>query len=101
MPPSLLPFDMVTPIEIGLVVLVLALLFGAWRVIKAIKPLIINTVVGLIILFAASFVGYGVSISPVVILLVAFGGVPAAVLVIILAQLGYIFEPALVLPLLL
>lgn len=92
---------MVTPIEIGLVLLVLVLLFGTWRIIKAVKPLIINTVVGLIILFAASLIGYGVTITPVVVLLVAFGGVPAAVLVILLAQLAIVFEPALVLPLLL
>lgn len=91
---------MVTPIEIGLVVLVLALLFGTWRVIKAVKPLIVNTIVGLIILFIASFVGYGVSITPVVVLLVAFGGLPAAILVILLAQIGVVFEPAVVLPLL-
>lgn len=90
---------MVTPIEIGLVLLVLVLLFGAWRFIRAVKPLVVNTVVGLIILFAASLIGYGVTITPVVVLLVAFGGVPAAVLVILLAHLGMVFEPALVAPL--
>jgi len=92
---------MVTPIELGLVVLVLALLFGVYRVIKAVKPLIVNAVVGLIVLFAASFVGYGVTITPVVVLLVAFGGLPAAILVILLAQVGIIFEPASLLPLVL
>lgn len=92
---------MVTPIELGLVVLVLALLFGVYRVIKAVKPLIVNAVVGLIVLFAASFVGYGVTITPVVVLLVAFGGLPAAILVILLAQVGIIFEPAALLPLVL
>lgn len=91
---------MVTPIELGLVILVLALLFGVYRVIKAVKPLIVNAVVGLIVLFAASFVGYGVSITPIVVLLVAFGGLPAAILVILLAQFGIIFEPAALAPLL-
>ena len=92
---------MVTPIEIGLLALVVLLVFGTYRVIKAVKPLIVNAVVGLIVLFAASLVGLGVSITPVVVLLVAFGGVPAAVLVILLAQVGLVFDPALVLPLLL
>ena len=101
MPTSPLANRMVTPIEIGLLALVVLLVFGTYRVIKAVKPLIVNAVVGLIVLFAASFVGLGVSITPVVVLLVAFGGVPAAVLVILLAQVGLVFDPALVLPLLL
>lgn len=89
---------MVTPIEIGLVVLVLALLAGTYLLLRAVKPLIINTVVGLIVLWLAGLVGFGVSIDVVVILLVAFGGLPAAILVIILAQLGVVFEPAMILP---
>jgi len=90
---------MVTPIEIGLLVLVLAGLAGAYLLLKAIKPLIVNAVVGLVLLFLASWLGYGVAITPVVILIVAFGGLPAALLVVILAQLGYIFDPAFILPL--
>ena len=89
---------MATPVEIGLVVLVLALLVGAYLLMKAIKPLIVNTVVGLIVLFLASWLGYGASINLIVVLLVAFGGLPAAILVIVLAQMGIAFEPALLLP---
>lgn len=86
---------MVTPIEIGLVALVLALLVGVFLLFRAVKPLIINTFVGLVVLFLANLVGYGVALNAVVILVVAFGGLPAAILVIILAQLGVVFEPAL------
>ena len=88
---------MVTALEIGLLVLVLALLFGAYRLIRAVKPLIVNAVVGLIVLLLAGYVGYGVAITPVVVLIVALGGLPAAVLVIILAYVGVVFEPAMLL----
>ena len=90
---------MVTPVEIGLLVLVLVLLFGAYRIIRAVKPLIVNAVVGLIVLAVAGWLGYGVVVTPVVVLLVAFGGLPAALLVIILAQYGVVFDPALLVPL--
>lgn len=89
---------MVTPPEIGLLILVIVLLAAAYLLLKAIKPLIINTIVGLVVLWLAGFVGYGVSITPVVLLLVAFGGLPAALLVIVLAQMHVIFTPALLLP---
>jgi hypothetical protein len=88
---------MVTGIEIGLVVLVLALLAGAYLLLKAIKPLVINTVVGLVVLFLASWLGYGAAINLVVLLLVAFGGLPAAIVVIVLAQAGIAFQPAMLL----
>jgi len=90
---------MVTPIEIGLLVLVIVLLGGVYLLLRAVKPLIVNTIVGLIVLWLAGWVGYGVTITPVVVLLVAFGGLPAALLVIVLAQFNVIFHPALLLPL--
>ena len=59
---------MVTTLEIGLLVGVLALLFGAYAVIKTVKPFIVNAVVGVIVLVIASFLGIGVEITPVAIL---------------------------------
>ncbi|MFQ3320218.1 MAG: hypothetical protein ACI80F_002295 [Natronomonas sp.] len=82
---------MVTTTEIALLVLVLALLFGAFRIIKAVKPLVVNAIVGVIILFIANFVGLGVEISAVAVLVCAVGGVPGALLVIILAYLDIAF----------
>ncbi|MUV85609.1 hypothetical protein GJ631_03200 [Natronomonas sp. CBA1123] len=82
---------MVTPVEIGLFVLVLALLFGAYRVIKAVKPFIVNAVVGVIILFVASFLGVPIEITAVAVLVCAVGGVPGAILVIALAYLDIAF----------
>lgn len=88
---------MVTPVEVGLVVLVIVALLGVFRLIRAVRPLVINAVVGLLVLFGAGFVGFGVKVTPVVVLLVAFGGLPAAILVIILAQVDVVFEAAAVL----
>jgi hypothetical protein len=82
---------MVTTTEIALLLLVLALLFGAYRVIRAVKPLIVNAIVGVIVLFIANFLGIGVQISGIAILVCAVGGVPGAILVIILAYLDIAF----------
>lgn len=82
---------MVTTIEIALLILVLALLFGAYRIIKVIKPFIINAIVGVVVLLLASFFGLGVEITPLAILICAIGGLPGAILVIILAYLEIAF----------
>ena len=91
---------MFTPLQTGielqlaLLAVVLVVLFGVYRIIKAVKPLIVNALLGLVIILLAGFVGFGVEITPVLILLVAFGGVPAALLAIILAQFDIVFEAA-------
>jgi hypothetical protein len=82
---------MVTTLEIGLLVAALALLFGAYTVIKAVKPFVVNAVVGVIVLVVASFLGIGVEITPVAVLICAVGGVPGAILVILLAYTGVAF----------
>lgn len=85
---------MVTPPEIGLVLIVGAILVGVFLLLKSIKPLIVNAVLGLLVLLVAGVFGFGVGITPIVVILVAFGGIPAAILVILLAHLGIIFHPA-------
>ncbi len=82
---------MVTTIEIALLVAVLALLFGAYTIIKTVKPFIVNAVVGVIVLVIASFLGLGVEITPIAVLICAVGGIPGAILVILLAYLGIAF----------
>lgn len=82
---------MVTTIEIALLILVLALLFGAYRIIKVIKPFIVNAIVGVVVLLIASFLGLGVEITPLAVLVCAIGGLPGAILVIILAYLDIAF----------
>lgn len=85
---------MVTPLEIGVLVVIAALVLGAYAIIRAIKPFIVNAVIGLIVLLLAGFVGFGVKITWVVVLVVAIGGVPGALLVILLAYVGLVFEPS-------
>ena len=82
---------MVTPTEIGLLILALALLFGAYRIVNTIKPLIINAIVGVIVLIVANVAGLGVAISAVAVLVCAVGGLPGAVLVILLSVLEIAF----------
>jgi hypothetical protein len=84
---------MVTGLELGLLAIVVIALVGAHRAMKTIKPLIVNAVVGLIGLLVASVVGFGVSITPIVVLVVALGGLPGAILVLLLAHLNLMFEP--------
>ena len=82
---------MVTTLEVGLLLGVLALLFGAYRIIKTVTPFIVNAVVGVIVLVVASFLGIGVEITPIAVLICAVGGIPGALLVILLAYLGLAF----------
>ncbi|QLD90508.1 pro-sigmaK processing inhibitor BofA family protein [Natronomonas salina] len=82
---------MVTTTELALLVLVLALLLGAYRIIKVVKPFIVNAVVGLLVLLGATYLGLGVAITPMAVLVCALGGVPGAILVIILAYLDIAF----------
>lgn len=86
---------MVTTTEVALLVLVLALLFGAYRIIKEVKPFVVNAVVGIVILLVASFLGIGIEITPVAVLICAVGGVPGAILVIALAYLDIAFAATL------
>ncbi|MCU4741139.1 pro-sigmaK processing inhibitor BofA family protein [Halobacteria archaeon AArc-m2/3/4] len=84
---------MVTGLEIALLLVVLAFFIGAARIIWAVRPFIVNAVVGLVVLWVAqSFFGLSVAVTPIALLVVAIGGVPGAVLVILLA----VFELAFV-----
>ena len=82
---------MVTTLEVALLIGVLALLFGAYTIIRTVKPFIVNAVVGVIVLVIASFLGIGVEITPIAVIICAVGGVPGALLVILLAYLGLAF----------
>lgn len=90
---------MVSGFEIALLALVIVALVGAHRAIKTVKPLIVNAVVGLIVLWLANVLGFGVVVTPIVVLIVALGGVPGAVLVLLLAYLDVLFQPLVLLPL--
>jgi hypothetical protein len=83
---------MVTPIEVGLVLIVLALLFGAYKVVKAVKPFVWNAVVGLIVFLLADLLfGLSVAVTPLSLLVVAIAGLPGALLVILLSYFQVAF----------
>jgi uncharacterized membrane protein len=82
---------MVPTTEIALLLLVLVLLFGAYSVIKTIKPLIINAVVGLVILVVANVAGLGVAITPIAVVVCVVGSLPGGILVLLLAYFDVAF----------
>ncbi|NPV61818.1 MAG: transcriptional regulator [Methanotrichaceae archaeon] len=76
-------------IELGLLLLIIVIIFGAVLVLRSLKNFAINAVVGLLILFLANtFAGLGIGYSWLVIIICALGGVLGAVLVIALNLIG-------------
>ena len=82
---------MVTTTELVLLVLLLAVLLLAVRVLRLVKPFVVNAVVGLLVLLFASYAGLGLEISAMVVLICAVGGVPGALVVVALAYLDVAF----------
>lgn len=76
-------------IELGLLILIIAIVIGAFLILKSIKGFIVNAIMGLIILFLAnSIAGLGIGYSWLVILICGIGGVLGAIVVIALHLLG-------------
>ncbi|WP_440772060.1 pro-sigmaK processing inhibitor BofA family protein [Natronorubrum sp. DTA28] len=83
-----------TGLEILLLVLVLVGVLLAATIVRAISPFIVNAVVGLLVLFLANAVfALPIAVTPVVLLIVALGGVLGAIAVIVLALFGIAFVP--------
>ncbi|WP_408959831.1 pro-sigmaK processing inhibitor BofA family protein [Natrinema sp. 74] len=81
-----------TGLEILLLVLVLVVLVGAAQLVQTARPFIVNAVAGLVVLYIAQVVfGVGVAVTPIVLAVVAIGGVPGSVLVIALSLVGVAF----------
>jgi hypothetical protein len=76
-------------IELGLIVLIIAIIFGAILILRSLKNFIVNAVVGLVILFLVNtFAGLGIGYSWIVILICGIGGILGALLVIVIHILG-------------
>jgi len=87
---------MVTGLEVALVLIVLAAVFGAYKIVKTVKPFVWNAIVGLVVLLLAEvLLGLSVAIEPLTVLVVAIAGVPGALLVILLSYLDVAFVAAL------
>lgn len=85
---------MVTGFELVILLFVLAFFVGATRIIATVRPFIVNAVVGLVTLFLAEAVfGFEIAIGAVVLAIVAVGGFPGALLVLLLATFGIAFVP--------
>ncbi|ELY50667.1 pro-sigmaK processing inhibitor BofA family protein [Natronorubrum bangense] len=83
-----------TGIEILLLIFVLVGVLIAASLVRAVSPFIINAVVGLVVLFLAQAVfGFSVAVTPIVLVIVALGGVPGSVIVLVLSLLGIAFVP--------
>ncbi|WP_440766787.1 pro-sigmaK processing inhibitor BofA family protein [Natronorubrum sp. DTA7] len=83
-----------TGLEILLLVLVLVGVLAAATIVRAISPFIVNAVVGLLVLFLANAVfALPIAVTPIVLLIVALGGVLGAIAVIVLALFGIAFVP--------
>ena len=85
---------MATPVELGLLVVVAVAVIATYLVLRALKPFIVNAVLGLLVLAVAGFLGFEVAVTPIVVLIVAVGGIPGAILVLLLAHFGVLFAPA-------
>lgn len=89
---------MVTPIEIGLLALAAAALYFGFKLLKNVKALAVNAIVGLVVLVAANAVGLGVEITLLAVLICALAGLPGAILVVLLAFLDVAFAAAVAVP---
>jgi hypothetical protein len=76
-------------IELGLIVLIVAIIFGAMLILRSLKNFIVNAVIGLIILFLVNtFAGLGIGYSWIVVVICGIGGILGALLVIVIHILG-------------
>ncbi len=79
-------------IETIIVLLALLAVIAVYLILKTAKFLIVNTILGLIILAASNFIfNMGISYSPTALLVCALGGIPGAILVILLHVLRIAF----------
>ncbi|HON34969.1 MAG: pro-sigmaK processing inhibitor BofA family protein [Methanothrix sp.] len=77
-------------IEIGLILLAIVLIFGAYIILRSLKKFIINAIAGLFILFLANqFISPDIGYSWLVILVCGIGGAVGAVLLLALRFIGF------------
>jgi len=77
-------------IEIGLILLAIVLIFGAYIILRSLKKFIINAIAGLFFLFLANqFISADIGYSWLVILVCGIGGVVGAVLLLALRFMGF------------
>ena len=79
-------------IETLILVLVILTVIAVYIILKAAKFLIVNAVLGLILLALANIIfKLGIAYTATVLLICALGGIPGAILIILLHVLGIAF----------
>jgi len=77
-------------IDAGLILLFIAIVFGAFLILRSLKNFVVNAIIGLLILILANVIaGLGIGYNWLVILICGIGGVLGAFLVILLHFLGF------------
>ena len=85
---------MATGLEILLLVLVLVAIMGASTLVETVRPLLVNAAVGLLVLFVVqALFGLSVAVTPIALVIVALGGLPGALVVLLLSVFGVAFVP--------
>lgn len=79
--------------DIGLASVAVALLFFVHEIALGLKTLAVNTATGLCVLGVCHLLGLGIVLTPLVMFEIAIGGIPAAILVVIIAYLGIAVYP--------
>ena len=78
--------------EYGTLVIIIAAVVVAYLLLKVVKHFIVNTIIGLLILFAGNFfLGLNITYTWIVLAICAIGGIAGAVLIILLHHLGLAF----------
>jgi len=74
--------------SIVLLVIAVLILVGLYLVVRDVRYLVVNAILGVIILFLARFIGISVPIDLIAVIISAIAGIPGAILLILLSLLG-------------
>ncbi|MCK4938401.1 MAG: pro-sigmaK processing inhibitor BofA family protein [Methanosarcinales archaeon] len=94
-----MPLDFITIDGLAILAVAIVAFVAVYYVLKVIKYLIVNSFIGLILLFTSNFVigmldlGFSVDINWVSILICALGGIPGVIIVILLGFLNVPLVP--------
>lgn len=94
-----MPLDFITMNGLVILVVAIAAFIAVYFFLKVVKYLVVNSIVGLILLFISNFVlgmlnmGFSVDINWVSILICAIGGIPGVMIVILLGSLNVPLVP--------
>jgi|AntDeeMinimDraft_6_1070357.scaffolds.fasta_scaffold00611_10 hypothetical protein len=79
--------------DIGLISIAIAALFFVHEVAKTLKELVRNTTTGLVVLGISHVLGVSVVVTPLVMFEIAIGGIPGAIIVVVMSYLGITLIP--------